>query len=138
MIMLKVRLFMIVLYHSRLDACRHTSLPTTHKIKSDTRTEVCLHPLHLPAPDIMLAEVQTVHETVQIALDSLHPPPAPPAPPLHPPSTPCTAPAPPLHPLHLSKHPVLHFLHPTPQYTKGIVENVRVLTARTKRKQNMM
>ena len=45
-------------------------------------TEVCLHRLHLPAPDIMLAEVQMVQ------------------PPLHPPAPPCTAlhrPAPPLH-----------------------------------------
>ena len=71
------------------------------------RSEVCLHLLHLPAPDVMLAEVQTV----QVACT----PPAPPAPSLHHLHRSCTASAPPAPHLHLSKHLVLHFLHLTPQ-----------------------
>ena len=48
--------------------------------------EVCLHRLHLPAPDIMLAEVQMV----QPPCTSLHRP----CTSLHRSYTPCTAPAP--------------------------------------------
>ena len=59
---------------------------------ASNNTEVCLHLLHLPAPDIMLAEVQMVQVACTV--------PAPPAPPLHLSCTTCTAPAPPLHPLH--------------------------------------
>ena len=57
-----------------------------------SQTEVCLHLLHLPAPDIMLAEVQMM----QVACTA----PTPPAPPLHLSCTTCTAPAPPLYLLH--------------------------------------
>ena len=47
--------------------------------------KVCLHPLalQLPAPDVMLAEVQTVHRPCAS--------PAPPAPPLHPLHRSCTS-----------------------------------------------
>ena len=48
-------------------------------------SEVCLHPLHLPAPDIMLVAVAV--QMVQAACTA----PAPLAPPLH---RSCTAPAP--------------------------------------------
>ena len=67
---------------------------------------VCLHRLHLPAPDIMLAEVQMV----QPPCTALHP--------LH-------LPAP---PLHLSKHNILHFLHPTPRmWSKRLEDHANTL-----------
>ena len=54
--------------------------------------EVCLHPLHLPAPDIMLAEVQTVEVAcIPPAGGAL---PAPSLHPLHRLFTSCTTPAP--------------------------------------------
>ena len=68
--------------------------------KSTSHPEVCLHRLHLPAPDIMLAEVQMVQPLLHLPAPPLHLP----APPLHRPAPSCTA----LHlPAHLPALPAL-------------------------------
>ena len=74
----------------------------THYTKLNIVIEVCLH---LPAPDIMLAEVQTV----QVAWTT----PALSAPPLHLLHHPCTS-------WSASTIIILHFLHPTPQHCEWL------------------
>ena len=67
------------------------------------QSEVCLHPLDLPAPDIMLVAVQMVQAVCTAS--------APPAPPLYRSRTPCTDPTPSAPPQALHHGPALSAPH---------------------------